>query len=213
MTLLVEFELTPQLPHETELTAFLAKIIPDTVNYPGCKSAKFFTALDESANVILLEEWDKRTSFNDYLAWRTKRGDFANLLELLKGPPKIRYLGDEHTLISEVRKASSIWMTAFNAGKAAGCAAQYEESASLNAKPIGEFSGTDQIQKFWENIINDGFADVQYINPQIEVINHESAILKSNWKMNKAAGKITKELWMIQDDGKAKLREDDFEIE
>ena len=213
MTLLVQFELTPQNPNETELTSFLSQIIADTVNYPGCKSAKFFTSLDESARVILLEEWDKRASFNEYFAWRTKRGDFANLLDLLNRPPKIDYLSDDHTLVREVRKASTTWMTSFNNGDAAGCAGQYEQNATLHAKPIGKFQGSDEIQQFWENIIKDGFADVRYIDPQIEIINEKSAILRSNWKMNKATGKITKELWIIQNDGSAKLREDDFQIE
>ena len=213
MTLLVQFELTPKKPNEKELTAFLAQIMLDTINYPGCNSAKFFTALDDSADVILLEDWDKRTSFNEYLAWRTKRGDFEKLLELLDGPPKLRYLSDNYTLISEVRKACSAWMNSFNSGDASACAAMYEHDAILNCKPIGQFQGTAEITKFWEKIIADGFSGVQYIEPHIEVIDHESAILRSNWKMNKAAGKITKELWVIQDDGSAKLRQDDFEIE
>ena len=142
MTLLVQFELTPKKPNENELTAFLAQIMLDTINYPGCHSAKFFTALDESADVILLEDWDKRTSFNEYLTWRTKRGDFDKLLELLNGPPKLRYLSDNYTLITEVRKACGTWMKSFNAGDASACSAMYEDDAILNCKPIGQFKGT-----------------------------------------------------------------------
>ena len=64
---------------------------------------------------------------------------------------------------------------------------------------------------FWQKLIDDGFSDVDYIAPQIEVIDEKSAILTSGWKMNKAGGVIHKELWVLQEDGSAKLREDDFE--
>jgi len=61
--------------------------------------------------------------------------------------------------------------------------------------------------------VNDGFSDVDYIDPKIVVIDESSAILSSGWKMNKAKGVITKELWVLQDDGSAKLREDAFEAQ
>ncbi|GJL79916.1 MAG: hypothetical protein NPINA01_29050 [Nitrospinaceae bacterium] len=53
--------------------------------------------------------------------------------------------------------------------------------------------------------------DEQKIAVMIEVIDGTSAILTSGWKMNKASGVIHKELWVIQQNGTAKLREDDFE--
>lgn len=43
------------------------------------------------------------------------------------------------------------------------------------------------------------------------MIDETSALLTSDWKMNKANGVIYKELWVMQEDGSAKLREDDFE--
>ena len=87
----------------------------------------------------------------------------------------------------------------------------YEESAVMNARPFGTFTGTEEILAFWQKLIDDGFADVEYIEPKIEIIDDTSAILKSGWKMNKASGVIHKELWVLQSDGTAKLREDDFE--
>lgn len=110
-----------------------------------------------------------------------------------------------------VEEASLRWVAAFNSGNAADCAAQYEESAVMQARPFGIFYGTDEIRTFWQNLINDGFAEVEYINPELNVIDETSAVLTSNWKMNKAGGVIHKELWILQSDGTAKLREDDFE--
>lgn len=117
---------------------------------------------------------------------------------------------------SEVRRiiseGSEKWKAAFNAGDAAGCAAQYEDDAIMHARPFGTFNGTTDIQIFWQNLMTDGYADVEYIDLEIEVLDDTTAVLSSKWRMNKASGVIHKELWVIQEDGHAKLREDDFEV-
>ena len=117
----------------------------------------------------------------------------------------------ESVVLSAVQAGSAAWKSSFNSGDAAGCAAQYEEDAVMHAKPFGTFSGREAIQGFWQKLIDDGFSDVDYIEPEIEVIDTQSAVLASGWKMNKASGRIYKELWVLQADGTAKLREDDFE--
>lgn len=117
----------------------------------------------------------------------------------------------QEKVIAALNLASQRWKDAFNSGDAAGCAAQYEENAVMNAKPFGTFTGTAQITAFWQQLIDGGYSDVEYIEPQIKVVDEQSAILSSDWKMNKASGVITHELWVIQADGTAKLREDDFE--
>ena len=114
-------------------------------------------------------------------------------------------------ILEAVNKASESWKSAFNSGDAAGCARQYEKDAIMHARPFGTFTGTEEIQSFWQKLIDDGFADVDYIEPKIKVIDEVSAVLTSAWKMNKAKGVIHKELWVLQPDGTAKLREDDFE--
>ena len=114
-------------------------------------------------------------------------------------------------VLAATQKASGQWKSAFNSGNAAGCAAQYEANAVMQARPFGTFTGTAEIQAFWQKLIDDGFADVEYIDPQIEVVDETSAILTSRWKMNKASGVIHQERWVLQADGTAKLREDDFE--
>jgi len=110
-----------------------------------------------------------------------------------------------------VHAASQKWKNAFNAGDAAECASAYEENAVMNAQPFGSYNGRAEIEAFWSKIIADGFANVEYIDPEIQVLDEKSAILSSKWKMNNAHGVITKELWVIGADGHALLREDDFE--
>lgn len=64
-------------------------------------------------------------------------------------------------------------------------------------------------------MVDDGFTQVDYVEPtEFEVVDEKSVVLKSHWKMNKAKGVITRELWVLQDDGlTAKLREDHFEAQ
>lgn len=121
---------------------------------------------------------------------------------------------DKNTIVLEaVNIASTKWKHSFNSGDATGCASQYEEDAIMNAKPFGLYMGTVAIQAFWQKLIDDGFSEVDYIEPNINVIDEKSALLTSRWKMNNAQGIITKELWVIQSDGTAKLREDNFEVQ
>ncbi|MGD1935948.1 MAG: nuclear transport factor 2 family protein [Cyanophyceae cyanobacterium] len=119
----------------------------------------------------------------------------------------------KQTILDAVNRASAQWRAAFNSGDAAGCASQYETTAVMHARPFGTFTGTEAIQGFWQKLIDDGFAEVQYVDPEIDVLSETQAVLKSGWTMNNARGVIHKELWVLQDDGQAKLREDDFEAQ
>lgn len=115
------------------------------------------------------------------------------------------------SLRDAVNAASRRWQNAFNSKDAKGCAGLYEENAIMHARPFGTFEGREAIQGFWQKIMDDGLAEVEYINHNIEIIDSKSAVLTAGWRMNVAQGVIHKELWALQPDGTAKLREDDFE--
>lgn len=117
----------------------------------------------------------------------------------------------KNTVLAATTAASNQWQSAFNAGNAALCSAQYEPTAIMHARPFGTFTGTAEIQGFWEKLMADGFSEVEYLDPKIEVMDQTRAVLTSGWQMNNAKGVIHKELWVLQTDGTAKLREDDFE--
>ncbi|MBT9315842.1 Cif family virulence factor [Leptothoe spongobia] len=123
------------------------------------------------------------------------------------------YDSQNSALLTAVNAASTRWKMAFNAGDAAGCTAQYEATATMEATPFGKFIGHEKIQGFWQKLIDDGFSDVEYLEPKIEIIDETSAVLSAKWKMNKAYGVIHRELWVLQTDGTAKLREDRFEAQ
>jgi ketosteroid isomerase-like protein len=115
-------------------------------------------------------------------------------------------------ILNAVDKASARWKTAFNAENAQVCVDQYENDAVMHARPFGTFTGIAEIKSFWQKLIDDGFSGVEYIKPRIEIFDEKSAILTSGWKMNKARGIIHKELWILQENGTAKLRADDFKL-
>ncbi len=119
----------------------------------------------------------------------------------------------QNTIEDAVKSASNKWQAAFNAGDGEACAACYEEDALMVAKPFGSFRGRTEIAAFWNRIIADGFTDVAYVDPTIEKVDEQSAVLISGWTMNRAKGVITKELWVLQTDGEARLREDHFEAQ
>ncbi|ACJ31348.1 Conserved hypothetical protein [Shewanella piezotolerans WP3] len=116
------------------------------------------------------------------------------------------------TLLNAVKLASETWKSGFNSQDAKQCAGQYEANATMNARPFGEFVGRDAIEGFWQNLINEGFNSVEYIEPNFSVVDEKTVLLTSSWKMNKAHGVIHKELWVLQQDGSAKLAGDDFEV-
>ncbi|GJL51259.1 MAG: hypothetical protein NPIRA01_24860 [Nitrospirales bacterium] len=116
------------------------------------------------------------------------------------------------TLVNAVQNASAAWGKAFNSGDAVGCASAYEENAIMIVEPFGTFTGRKNIQSFWGKLISQGYTGVGYDNPTLEVINAKAAVITSKWEMNKAHGVITKELWVLQEDGVAKLKVDAFEV-
>lgn len=115
-------------------------------------------------------------------------------------------------MIEAVEIASSKWKAAFNDGNANACAACYEPNAIMVAKPFGIFRGRAEIEAFWANLIEEGFSDVEYIAPELQPLGRTAARLTSGWRMNKASGTISKEIWVMQLNGEALLREDHFEV-
>lgn len=119
----------------------------------------------------------------------------------------------EYELSTAVAAASRAWREAFNAGDAAAAAALYEEDAVMVAKPFGTFTGRADIQAFWEQLVQGGYDDIIYTNTRTDVsADLTAATVSAQWAMNNAHGIITKELWVLQPDGTALLREDHFEV-
>lgn len=120
---------------------------------------------------------------------------------------------DTNTVLDASKAAIARWQQAFNKQDAAGCAAQYEEGAVMHARPFGTFTGREEIQAFWQKIIDDGFHGVEYSDVSWTPEGDDGYILSAKWTMNKAFGVVHREHWLLQADGTAKLHSDDFEVQ
>lgn len=120
---------------------------------------------------------------------------------------------NEQQIINDVLSTASKWAEAFNCGDAKGCASFYTAEASMHAEPVAQVQGQEEIQKFWQSLINDGFTDVKYLDPKINVISETQVELNSPWSMNRASGMIHREFWEKQADGRWLLSDDHFEIQ
>ena len=117
-----------------------------------------------------------------------------------------------NNILQACKKGIAVWQQAFNSQDAKGCAEQYMDNCVMQAKPFGTFEGKEAIQGFWQNIIDQGFAEVNYTEVTWDAIGEDGYILTSNWTMNKAFGVVHREHWQVGADGVAKLASDDFEV-
>ena len=118
----------------------------------------------------------------------------------------------DNNILALCKEGISAWQKAFNNQDAAGCAAQYTEDCIMQAKPLGVFKGREEILACWQNIITQGFSNVEYSNVNWEADENGGYILTSEWEMNKAFGVVHREHWVVEADGKARLKSDSFEI-
>jgi len=118
----------------------------------------------------------------------------------------------DKTTLALCKAGISAWQTAFNQQDAAGCAAQYSQDCVMEAKPLGVFKGREEILVCWQNIIDQGFSDVEYSNVNWQPAADGGYILTASWEMNKAYGVVHREHWIVEQDGKARLKSDSFEI-
>lgn len=119
----------------------------------------------------------------------------------------------DKNILDRCKEGISAWQKAFNNQDAAGCAAQYTEDCIMEAKPLGVFKGREEILECWQNIIDQGFTNVEYSNIKWKAAEDGGYILTSSWQMNKAFGIVHREHWIVEQDGKARLKSDSFEIQ
>ncbi|MDO6763079.1 nuclear transport factor 2 family protein [Agarivorans sp. 1_MG-2023] len=121
-------------------------------------------------------------------------------------------MSDNH-ILKACQLGITAWQTAFNQQNAAGCAAQYNENSVMTARPFGVFEGRETIQAFWQNLIEQGFAQVEYSDVKWEACGDNGYTLSSSWTMNKAFGVVHREHWVVEADGAARMISDEFEVQ
>ena len=75
----------------SELIAFFKSILPETRAYAGCTSVDVLQNSDDADNVVVVEVWEAREQYEEYLAWQRDRGTSGRLKERLAEPPTIRH--------------------------------------------------------------------------------------------------------------------------
>ena len=121
---------------------------------------------------------------------------------------------DDHTstILNAVNDGLRRWVSAFNAGDVEGCVALYEANAVMHAKPSGTFTGTEEIRAYWQMVIAEGFGEAEFIEPKFEVIDETKVLVTGGCRMDQISGVVHKDIWVLQPDGTAKIRVDDFEM-
>lgn len=94
-TLILTFPCKPG--HGKELLAILKTALVDTRAFKGCISVTTFTDADNPDDVILIEEWDHKSSQVAYMNWRAEIGTQELLGPLLTGPLRQQWL-DSHAV-------------------------------------------------------------------------------------------------------------------
>lgn len=86
---LLEIQIKSELVHE--MKAFLARILPDTRTFAGCKSLDVYGEPGNGASLVFHECWDSRAHYERYFAWRTETGVAAQLGAMMAAAPVLRY--------------------------------------------------------------------------------------------------------------------------
>jgi len=120
---------------------------------------------------------------------------------------------DDEKIKRAVLECSQKWIEAFNKGDADTCIAGYQADAIINAKPLGTFTGTDEIDAFWRPFMASGAGALKYSDVKLEVVDASTVLLSASWTMNVGCGIITLEKWVLQNEGNWLLAQDDFEIQ
>ena len=66
-----------------ELLAALQRALPDTLAHGGCEEIRLCRDQDDENKVISITRWISRAAYEEYLAWREKKGDTARFREML----------------------------------------------------------------------------------------------------------------------------------
>ena len=94
MTILVLGEVKAKADSVDELKTLLREILPDTRAFDGCEGVTVYTVSDDRQTFLFVEFFQSKEHQQRYVQWRTETGVMAQLVEMLEGPPQVRYFED-----------------------------------------------------------------------------------------------------------------------
>lgn len=68
----------------------LPEMIKETAKRPGFRDICIVRHATEPT-VMFIETWDSEQAYQDYIAWRTERGDMDGMAAILAGPPQLDF--------------------------------------------------------------------------------------------------------------------------
>ena len=83
------------LTKEDQTQAFLnelERMVPETRKFKGCIGLNVFQDQDNPKQVTLIEEWESRSDYEAYFAYRGETGDLEIIMPMFAGEPSISYL-------------------------------------------------------------------------------------------------------------------------
>lgn len=91
MACTVLLELRVKKEHIDEVAGSFKEMLPDTRVFDGCIGVYMNRDMDNPGTFIAVETWETRAKYEKYFAWRTERGDIANVRTMLESDLVIRY--------------------------------------------------------------------------------------------------------------------------
>jgi quinol monooxygenase YgiN len=87
VTITLELTLKPEAT-ET-FCGGLAEMLKDTAKRSGFRDIRVVRHKHEPNKVLFIETWDSEQAYNDYIAWRTERGDMDAIGGIVASAPKL----------------------------------------------------------------------------------------------------------------------------
>ena len=91
MSILVMREVQIHSDKIADMKSYLAQIVPETRSYNGCQGIDIYFNIDNSGNMIALQQWKSRSHFDKYQQWRRETGVVAKSESMLTEPISTRY--------------------------------------------------------------------------------------------------------------------------
>ena len=91
MSVTIILEIKAKAGTSSKILNILEEVLPDTRSYDGCLGLKTYQNQENPDIIVLVEEFENREKYSQYLSWRQDTGVFDSLAKKLDEPPSIRY--------------------------------------------------------------------------------------------------------------------------
>jgi quinol monooxygenase YgiN len=93
--LIVEFKFKPGTDGAAIMTETMKERLPATTrSYDGCEYVHLYADPDDPNHLFLLERWESRAKYQEYLEWANSQQETNEAMALLEDEPTWTYLDD-----------------------------------------------------------------------------------------------------------------------